>query len=113
MTWKINKEHDTHASSIGTGATSISRVTSFASTIYDSRGRGSNLRVESMMIKRFYPHFLMFLVQTCYSVLYFIAEASFNKGLNPYIYITYRHFVGSLVMIPFAYMLERYIRKTS
>ncbi|GAY63851.1 hypothetical protein CUMW_229010 [Citrus unshiu] len=37
-------------------------------------------------------------------------EASFNQGLNPHIYVTYRHAAGSLVMFPFAYFLERKIR---
>lgn len=61
------------------------------------------------MMSRFKPHILMLLVQTGYTFLYFITEASFHHGLNTYVYITYRHFVATLVFLPFAYFLERYI----
>ncbi|KAK9201527.1 hypothetical protein WN944_016731 [Citrus x changshan-huyou] len=43
----------------------------------------------------------------CVASVYFLTEASFNQGLNPHIYVTYRHAAGSLVMFPFAYFLER------
>ncbi|XP_054805480.1 uncharacterized protein LOC129308397 [Prosopis cineraria] len=59
---------------------------------------------------KFKPHLLMILVQLGYSFLYFIAEASFNHGLNPYVYVTYRNILAGLVLLPFAYFLERKIR---
>lgn len=62
----------------------------------------------SSICKRFKPHMLMVLTQMGYTLLYFITEASFNHGMNPHVYITYRHIVGGLVMFPFAYFLERY-----
>ncbi|KAG8370396.1 hypothetical protein BUALT_Bualt14G0112600 [Buddleja alternifolia] len=37
-------------------------------------------------------------------------EASFNHGMNPFVYVTYRHFVSALVLLPFAYFIERKIR---
>nr|CAD1835807.1 unnamed protein product [Ananas comosus var. bracteatus] len=37
-------------------------------------------------------------------------EASFNRGLNPHVYTTYRHLVAGLVMFPFAYFLEKKLR---
>ncbi|CAI0458036.1 unnamed protein product [Linum tenue] len=49
----------------------------------------------------------MILVQICYTILYFITEASFKHGLKPYVYVTYRHLVGTVFMFPFAYFLER------
>lgn len=58
---------------------------------------------------RFKPHLLMVLAQIGYTFLYFITEASFNHGMNPHVYITYRHIVAGLGMLPFAYFLERYI----
>lgn len=61
------------------------------------------------MYKRLKPHLLMTLAQMGYTFLYFITEASFNKGMNVHVYITYRHIVGGFVMLPFAYFLERYI----
>ena len=56
---------------------------------------------------RFKPHLLMVLAQIGYTFLYFITEASFNHGMNPHVYITYRHIVAGLAMLPFAYFLER------
>lgn len=58
---------------------------------------------------RFKPHLLMVLVHTSYTILYFMAEAAFNKGLNPHVMVTYRHAIGGLVIFPFAYVLERYL----
>lgn len=63
----------------------------------------------SSIYRRFKPHLLMALAQFGYTFLYFITEASFNHGMNPHVYITYRHIVGGLVTFPFAYFLERYI----
>ena len=57
--------------------------------------------------RRFKPHFLMVLAQMGYTFLYFVTEASFNHGMNPHVYITYRHIVAGVVMFPFAYFLER------
>ncbi|KAK9931086.1 hypothetical protein M0R45_018381 [Rubus argutus] len=57
--------------------------------------------------RKFKPHLLMVLAQTGYTFLYFITEASFNHGMNPHVYITYRHIVSGVVMLPFAYFLER------
>ncbi|KAJ8547254.1 hypothetical protein K7X08_010840 [Anisodus acutangulus] len=36
--------------------------------------------------------------------------ASFNHGMNPHVYITYRHIVAGFSMLPFAYFLERKTR---
>ncbi|XP_058077966.1 WAT1-related protein At1g44800-like isoform X4 [Magnolia sinica] len=62
------------------------------------------------MYRRFKPHLLMVLGQFGYTFLYFITEASFKHGMNPFVYVTYRHFVGGVVMFPFAYFLEKKIR---
>ncbi|GAB2294443.1 hypothetical protein Dimus_028650 [Dionaea muscipula] len=60
--------------------------------------------------RRFKPHILMVLAQIGYTFLYFITEASFDHGMNPHVYVTYRHIVAGLVMFPFAYFLERKVR---
>ncbi|CAI8602060.1 unnamed protein product [Vicia faba] len=62
------------------------------------------------MDKDFKPHLVMVLGQLGYTLLYFITEASFNHGMSPYVYVTYRHVVAGFVMLPFAYFLERNIR---
>ncbi|KAF5465971.1 hypothetical protein F2P56_015933 [Juglans regia] len=68
---------------------------------------GSSLQ---SIYRKFKPQLLMVLVQIGYTFLYFIAEASFNHGMNPHVYITYRHIVGGVLMLPFAYFLERKVR---
>ncbi|RWR72298.1 Drug/metabolite transporter [Cinnamomum micranthum f. kanehirae] len=60
--------------------------------------------------RKFKPHLLMVFAQLGYTFLYFITEASFNHGMNPHVYVTYRHFVSGLAMLPFAYVLERNTR---
>ncbi|KAH0463293.1 hypothetical protein IEQ34_007875 [Dendrobium chrysotoxum] len=60
--------------------------------------------------RRFKPHLLMVLAQIGYTILYFITEASFNHGMNPHVYITYRNIVAGFAMLPFAYFLERKLR---
>ncbi|KAF5205439.1 Wat1-related protein [Thalictrum thalictroides] len=64
-------------------------------------------RWEFKAYRKFKPHLLMVVAQMGYTFLYFITEASFNHGMNPHVYITYRHFVAGIVMLPFAYFLER------
>ncbi|KAJ8763300.1 hypothetical protein K2173_001438 [Erythroxylum novogranatense] len=60
---------------------------------------------------RFKPHLLMGFSQICYAFLNFITEASLNHGMNPNVYITYRHIVAGVFMFPFAYFLERKQRR--
>ncbi|KAH6809002.1 hypothetical protein C2S51_026785 [Perilla frutescens var. frutescens] len=58
----------------------------------------------------FKPHILMVLAQIAYTFMYIITEACFNNGMNPSVYVTYRHVVAGLVMLPFAYFMERKTR---
>ena len=75
----------------------------------DSNSRAAHeMCAFGVIYKRFKSHVLMVLIHTCYTLLYFTAEAAFNNGLNPHVMVTYRHFIGGLVMFPFAYVLERY-----
>ncbi|TKY52727.1 WAT1-related protein [Spatholobus suberectus] len=60
-----------------------------------------------VMYGKFKPHLLMVLVQLAFSFLYFLVEASLNKGMNPHVFVTYRHAVGGIVVLPFAYVSER------
>ncbi|CAJ2673454.1 unnamed protein product [Trifolium pratense] len=63
--------------------------------------------MEQKVYKHFKPHLIMVLGQMGYTLLYFVTEASFNHGMSPYVYVTYRHVVAGFVMFPFAYFLER------
>ncbi|WRX09120.1 EamA domain - like 6 [Theobroma cacao] len=58
-------------------------------------------------LARYKPHLSMVLAQIGYTILYFFVEASFNQGLNPHVYVTYRYILAGLLMSPFAYFLER------
>lgn len=60
--------------------------------------------------RRYAPHVQMVLAQLCYTLMYFITEAAFNQGLNPYVYITYRHLLVAVLIWPFAYYLEKGLR---
>ncbi|CAN1772745.1 Ubiquitin C-terminal hydrolase 12 [Linum perenne] len=59
------------------------------------------------MLSKYRAHVCMVLVQISYTLLYFITEASFKRGFSPYVYVIYRHVVGTLVVFPFAFFLER------
>jgi hypothetical protein len=48
------------------------------------------LNAVRIIYSRFMPHLLMILVQIGYSFLYTIAEAVFNHGMNPHVFVTYR-----------------------
>ncbi|KAG4996011.1 hypothetical protein JHK85_027450 [Glycine max] len=59
-----------------------------------------------VMYVKLKPHLLMVLVQLVLSFLYFLVEASLNKAMNPHVFVTYRHAVGGIVVLPFAYIRE-------
>ena len=61
-----------------------------------------------MICTRFKPHIFMVLIHVGYMIMYLITDAAFSHGMNPHIFVTYRHVLGGLVMFPFAYFLERY-----
>ncbi|KAL2323456.1 hypothetical protein Fmac_027835 [Flemingia macrophylla] len=60
-----------------------------------------------VMYGKYKLHLVMVLVQLAFSFLYFLLEASLNKGLNPHVFVTFRHAVGGIVVLPFAYVRER------
>jgi drug/metabolite transporter (DMT)-like permease len=63
----------------------------------------------ALMMMRYTPHALMILAQVFFTLLYFITEAAFNGGLNPYVYVTYRYLLAACILCPFAYFYEKYI----
>lgn len=60
-----------------------------------------------VVYEKFKPHLFMVLVQVALVLQYFLVEASFNNGMDPHVFVTYRHVIGSIVVLPFAYFLER------
>jgi len=69
----------------------------------------SNGRAFGVMYVKFRPHLLMFVIQLLLSFLYFLVEASLSKGMDSHVFVTYRHVVGGIAVLPFAYVRERYI----
>ncbi|KAK7391622.1 hypothetical protein VNO78_20039 [Psophocarpus tetragonolobus] len=57
--------------------------------------------------REFKPHLSMVITQVGYTIIFFITEASFNHGMSPHVYVTYRHIVAAVAVFPFAYFLER------
>jgi len=60
-----------------------------------------------VVYEKFKPHLFMVLVQVALVLQYFLVEASFNNGMDPHVFVTYRHAIGGIVVLPFAYFLER------
>ncbi|KEH42562.1 auxin-induced 5NG4-like protein [Medicago truncatula] len=63
-----------------------------------------------VVYEKFKPHLFMVLVQVALVLQYFLVEASFNNGMDPHVFVTYRHAIGGIVVLPFAYFLEREAR---
>ncbi|KAF7804651.1 WAT1-related protein [Senna tora] len=63
-----------------------------------------------VICRKYKPHILMVLVQIALTFLYFLVEASFDNGMNPHVFVTYRHALGAILVFPFAYVLERNVR---
>jgi hypothetical protein len=69
-------------------------------------------RIGGGVWRRYAPHNMMIMVQLSYTFMYFVTEAAFNRGLNPYVYVTCRHILVAVVLWPFAYYHEKYSYKT-
>lgn len=48
-------------------------------------------------------------LQFGYAGMYIITMVSFKHGMNHWVLATYRHVVATIVMAPFALILERYV----
>ncbi|GKU87654.1 hypothetical protein SLEP1_g2017 [Rubroshorea leprosula] len=62
------------------------------------------------VLNRVKPYLAMVSLQFGYAGMYVITMVSFNHGMNHYILAVYRHLVATLVIAPFALVLERKIR---
>ncbi|XP_031396198.1 WAT1-related protein At2g39510-like [Punica granatum] len=54
-----------------------------------------------------YPYVAMVLVQLCYSSSNMLLKVALERGLNQFVFVAYRHISASLLLCPFAYVLER------
>ncbi|XP_059630766.1 WAT1-related protein At1g21890-like [Cornus florida] len=66
------------------------------------------------MLSRVYtklkPYLAMISLQFGYAGMYIITMVTLNQGMNHYVLVVYRHAVATLVMAPFALVLESKIR---
>uniref|UniRef100_A0A7N0UVG2 WAT1-related protein n=1 Tax=Kalanchoe fedtschenkoi TaxID=63787 RepID=A0A7N0UVG2_KALFE len=61
----------------------------------------------SPVFRKLKPHAALVLAQMGATFLYFISEASFNRGLDPKVYTTYRLIIGGFAALPLAYFIEK------
>lgn len=61
-------------------------------------------------LKKAKPYLAMVSLQFGYAGMYIITLVSLNHGMNHYVLAVYRHVVATLLIAPFAFVLERKIR---
>ena len=55
------------------------------------------------------PYLAMVSLQFGYAGMYIISMVSLTRGMNNFILSTYRHVVATIVIAPFAFLLERFL----
>ncbi|XP_022975980.1 WAT1-related protein At4g08300-like [Cucurbita maxima] len=62
------------------------------------------------LIHKIKPYLAMISLQFGYAGMYIVTMLCFKKGMNHYVLAVYRHVVATVVIAPFAFVLERKIR---
>ncbi|XP_020968906.1 WAT1-related protein At1g44800 isoform X2 [Arachis ipaensis] len=62
------------------------------------------------LLKKLKPYLAMVSLQFGYSGMYVITMVSFKHGMSHWVLSVYRHVIATLIMLPFAFVLERKIR---
>ncbi|KAL5974708.1 hypothetical protein ACLOJK_031378 [Asimina triloba] len=57
--------------------------------------------------KRYKPYLVMLFIQFVYAGMALFSKASINDGMNPAVFVVYRQVIATIVLAPFAYILER------
>lgn len=55
------------------------------------------------------PYLGVIFMQFCYSIMSVIAKLALNQGMSPYVLVAYRMVVATILIAPFAFVLERYL----
>ena len=55
------------------------------------------------------PYILAISIVAIYTGMYVISKAAFNQGMNSFVFVFYRQAAASLLLLPIALVLERYI----
>ena len=64
-------------------------------------------------LKKVKPYLAIVSLQFGYAGMYIITMVSFKHGMSHYILAVYRHVVATLVIAPFAFVLERSVSPAS
>jgi len=55
------------------------------------------------------PYILAITIVAIYTGMYVISKAAFNQGMNSFVFVFYRQAAASLLLLPIALVLERYV----
>ena len=55
------------------------------------------------------PYVIAIVVQLIYAGMFVVSKAAFDHGMNTYVFIFYRQAAASLLLLPIALLLERYL----
>jgi len=61
------------------------------------------------MFSRAKPYLAVVFLQFGFAGLAIIAKFALNQGMNHYVLVVYRHAIATLLVAPFALVLERYV----
>ena len=70
-------------------------------------GDQGQIRKLSQMLTRVKPYLAIVALQFGYAGMFIVVMLSLKRGMNNYVLVVYRHAVATLVMAPFALVLER------
>lgn len=62
-----------------------------------------------VMCSRAKPFLAVILLQFGYAGMTIISKFALNKGMSPHVLVVYRHAVATIVIAPFAIVLDRYV----
>ena len=71
-------------------------------------GAETGLAMFCGMIQKIKPYLAMVSLQFGYAGMYIITMLCLKKGMNHYVLAVYRHVVATIVITPFAIVLERF-----
>ena len=71
-------------------------------------GADTGLAMFCGLIHKIKPYLAMISLQFGYAGMYIVTMLCFKKGMNHYVLAVYRHVVATIVIAPFAFVLERF-----
>ena len=56
-----------------------------------------------------WPFAAIIFLQSGYAMLTVLAKGALDGGMNTFVFVAYRHAVASVVLVPFALLMERFL----